>query len=109
MNTRLREFLSILGFLYLQNGKAEKAIVLLEALQKLAPDDTWSDGALAYAHELAGSHAEVLKRIQSVREPERSSVTTRLIESRALWGIGRQDEATALARQLTQRMRAIHE
>lgn len=106
---RLREFLSILAFLYLQNGKAEKAIDILNALQALSPSDKWTRKALAYAHELGGNHVESLACINKVPEPERSFVAMQLIESRAYWGLGRTEEAKSLTQKIASRMRHLHE
>ncbi|MEO1525605.1 MAG: hypothetical protein AAFX06_09215 [Planctomycetota bacterium] len=97
MDPRLQEFLSLLGYLYLQNGKATKAIIVLEGLRVLSPLNETSNGATAYAHELAGNHAEALHRIQSLSVAERSTVAMRLVESRAYWGLGRKQEASDLA------------
>ena len=101
VNDRLKEFMALLSFLHLQNGKSSKAVTLLEGLQSLAGVDDWSLSALAYAQELVGNHEAVLRTLRRLPKAKRMSVSMQLIEARALWGLGRRREAKSIVGQFT--------
>ena len=108
MNNKSREFLSLLSYLYLQNGKATKAVTVLEALLVLQPDDVWASRSLAYAYVLAGEHDNCLAQLDALPRSQRSDTRMQLIRSRALWGLGRKDEAHRVIKQLSGNLRGTN-
>ena len=96
-----REFLSLLGFVFLEHGQAEKAVTVFEALHALEPDGAATSQRLAHAYLLAGKHAECLRQADSHLDrfpidPELDAI--RLVRGRALWNLGRQNEARRAAK-----------
>jgi tetratricopeptide (TPR) repeat protein len=97
-----REFLSILGYFLLQNGKGEKALSIFRALNELFPDDPYLLKSLSYACIMCGKYEKALHftdkflgRASEARDIE----TGTLLRGKSLWGIGRKDEARGTLRQ----------
>lgn len=99
MRDRQHELLLLLASLFLQNEKPEQAVVLLEALQVLAPGDPEVARQLAFAYLHTQQFAQSLAaadRYLAGRNTEADSGPLMLIRSRALWGLGRADEARSV-------------
>lgn len=87
------EFLTFLGALYLRCGKLEKALVVLEALHALCPEDGRHHLALAYCHLQAGDYESALTLAGLAMEAENAPQAAALLRARALLALERQDEA----------------
>lgn len=96
MNHSEREFLSILGYFMLRNGKAEKAMIIFRALNELFPGDPHLLKSLSYACIMSGEHQKGLhfaeKFLGSASEAEDIEMGT-ILKSKSLWGLGREAEA----------------
>ena len=93
-----KEFLTLLGFLYLRYGKWEKARVLFEALQLLYPADPYFARSLSYAYLNLEEYRSALKQAEKLLETARDmgvdeAETACFLKSRALWGLGDQEKA----------------
>jgi len=96
MRDQQQELLLLLASLFLQNEKAEQAVVLLEALQVLSPADPEVPRQLALAYLLARQFSQSLAAADRFLAAQTDKSDTRsmaLIRSRALWALGRADEA----------------
>jgi len=96
-----REFLSLLGYVFLEHGQGEKAITVFEALQAIDPKDVATSRRLAFAYLLAGRYADCLRHGDAhmdnfPTDPEIDAV--RIARGRALWNLGRQNEARRAAK-----------
>lgn len=91
-----KEVLQVLADVFLNQGQSEKAVLLLEALYSLAPQDAQIVKALCYAYLITGRYeqtltmADVFLRLPG-RVPESTPIL--LIRSKALWALGRTEEA----------------
>ncbi|MEI2740847.1 MAG: tetratricopeptide repeat protein [Candidatus Competibacter sp.] len=103
MRTDHKDMLSVLGHFFLEHGQTDKALVLLDALQALFPEDPDIAKSLSYACLQAGRYQEALDAANR-GIAERDAAFIHLLRSKALWGLGRADEARAcLARYLALR------
>lgn len=103
MRTDHRDILSVLGHFFLEHGQTDKALVLLNALQALFPEDPGIAKSLSYACLQAGRYQEALDAISRAGS-EQDDIFVPLLRSKALWGLGRAGEARAcLARYLATR------
>ena len=96
MRDQRHELLLLLASLFLQNEKAEQAVILLEALQTLSPADPEVARQLAFAYLQSGKFAQSLSaadRYLAAPNEAGDSRSVGLIRSRALWGLGRIAEA----------------
>jgi tetratricopeptide (TPR) repeat protein len=96
MDESQKEFLTILGYFFLQNNKAEKALIIFRALQELFPDDPYLMKAGSYACLVNGEHEDALHLAERwLREGpvDRMNEIGYLLKSKALWGLGRENEA----------------
>ena len=95
MNDRKNEFLFLLGTLYLRNNQVDKAVIVLEALRVLERDNQRVVGSLAYGYLSASRFHDCLQLIDSTANISTSigRETVQLVRSRALWGLGQQEEA----------------
>jgi hypothetical protein len=91
VDARTVEFLTLLGYLYLRHGQGARAVTALEAARVFRRGDLQLSRALAYAYLAAGRFNDCLAAVDSL--PTRGDGQLTLIRSRALWGLGRQDEA----------------
>ena len=90
------EFLKVLGYFFLQNGKFEKASILFNALHELFPDDAHVSKSLSYACLMREDYEEALKQAEGYlgnTVDDREKGVGYLLKSKSLWGLGRQQEA----------------
>lgn len=104
MDRRSADFLSLLAYAYLRNGKAAKALTLLDCLGRLAPETPGLTRSLAYASLLAGDYTRALKLTEGA--PLKDDPFDQMIRSRALYAVGRRDEAQQLAEKAARGLRA---
>jgi tetratricopeptide (TPR) repeat protein len=100
MTAAARDFLGLLGFVFLEHGQAEKAVAVFEALSALAPDDAAASQRLGFAYLLGRRHAEALRHAEAhldrfPTDPDLDAV--RRLRGRALWHLGRPNEARRAA------------
>ena len=106
MNSDSKDVLSLLGYLFLRHGKADKAITALEALSVAEPNKPWVQRSLAYAYLKHGDFENSLTQVSKYLDHHREDRGAQLIRSRALWGLGRHDEARKLVQQMSGQLRA---
>jgi len=91
-----KDFLQVLGYLFLRSGKIGKALVLFEALQQLSPADPQVSRSLCYTYLLTQQYEQALSQADKFLR-EASEGTSKkigyLFKSRALWGLGQKEEA----------------
>jgi Flp pilus assembly protein TadD len=105
-----REFLSVLGHFYLQHGQVGKALTLLRASVVLAPDDLALLRMLSWAYLRAGDAGRALDtagRYGAAGGDESDPSPIHLIRARALWQLGRHDEARRLFERFTGARRQV--
>lgn len=98
MTETQKQFLRLLTYLYLQNGKGEKALILTRALEAIYPDDPEIALSRAYAEHVAGNHAAALQRADAsldANAPEALHTSALLIRSQSLWALGQEEAARA--------------
>lgn len=100
MSEKTIEFLRLLGYLYLRHGQHDKAMRVLEALRVTRPRDRWVLRTFAYALLQAGRHARCLEQLESLPADQSPDLGVELMRSRALWALGRGDEARRVIRRL---------
>ncbi|MEM9280413.1 MAG: hypothetical protein AAGA96_01175 [Verrucomicrobiota bacterium] len=97
MDSRHRDFLSVMGHLYLVNGKADRAVTVYQCLHAELPDDDLVTLALAFAWLQDGEFSKALDLCEEVASNGRLSVEPPgldlFIRAKALWGRGEQQEA----------------
>jgi type III secretion protein Y len=96
MNADQREYLALLAWFYLQHGEPEKALILLRAGARLAPDDRQILKSLAFAELAAGDAGGALasvERYQRAGGEAGPASPIQLIRARALLALGRGIEA----------------
>lgn len=101
MDERERDFLVMLGYVYLQHGDTCDAIAVLEAVRMSRPHDRDVTRALAYAFLQDGRFQECLDLtdfLLAARGAGASSLVW-LLRCRALFGMGRCAEARELWKQ----------
>jgi len=96
MNDSEREFLYVLGYFFLQNNKNRKAADIFRALHALYPDTAAYTGALSYACLRMDDFAGALEYAEDFLDHPLDSSHQEFgffLKSRALWGLGKEDEA----------------
>ena len=93
MNTDQRELLELLGFVFLQNARPEKAETLFAALAALEPRNARLAIALALSQVRAGRHDAALERLDRLLESGDISAAVHLLRGQALARLGRAPEA----------------
>lgn len=96
---RSRDALTVLAFLLLRSRKAEKAHALLKGLNLLLPADRDLLKLLAAASQAVGEPAMALDCVAGCRAlatGEEEVLALDIMESQALFALGRKDEAGAL-------------
>jgi len=100
MDAKQRDFLSVMGHLYLSSGKPEKAEVVYDSLHSAFPDDDEILLALAYTKLQCGEFSKSVELIDSyisrTKAISAGAVSVRfelLIKAKALWNRG--DKAKA--------------
>lgn len=95
------DFLSLLAYAYLRNGKAAKAVIALEGAEALRPRDPWISRTLAYALLLAQDYNRALAHAERHGRAFGADQGLDLIRSRALYALGRRDEATRVIEKMS--------
>ncbi|HET6467202.1 MAG TPA: tetratricopeptide repeat protein [Geminicoccaceae bacterium] len=96
MSPDQREYLALLAWLYLQHGEPAKALVLLRAGARLAPDDVQILKTLAYAELAVGEAGAALASVERFARAGGEAgpgSPIQLIRSKALLALGRGTEA----------------
>ena len=106
MNSDSKDVLSLLGYLFLRHGKAEKAITALEALSVTDANSPWVQRSLAYAYLKNGNFEQSLDQVSKYLDSNSADRGAELIRSRALWGLGRHEEARQLIQRMSGQLRA---
>jgi hypothetical protein len=91
VDTRTVEYLMLLGYLYLRHGQGARAVTALEAARVFRREDRQLSRSLAYAYLSAERFDDCVRCVEGLQSPKDRQLT--LIKSRALWGLGRKDEA----------------
>jgi predicted Zn-dependent protease len=88
-----QELIGLLAYFYLQNGRAEKAEILLTALDILVPNQTWTLSTLAYA-QIRANHPDLsLKTLDRLAMIGRMDAFFHLMRMQALTAQNRPEEA----------------
>ena len=90
MNHNYKEFLSLLGYLYLQNGKQDKALIIFSALCELLPEDDRLGLCLGYVQLLKGDCRSAVERADqflAAGQGRKETAMGRIIRNRALSGL----------------------
>jgi type III secretion protein Y len=93
-----QEVLQVLADVFVNQGQPEKAVVLLEAIYSLQPQNAQVIKALSYAYLSAGRYEQTLTMADvflRLRGATADSNPILLIRSKALWSLGRAEEARA--------------
>jgi tetratricopeptide (TPR) repeat protein len=91
-----KEFLALLGYLYLRYGKWGKAVVIFEALQVLSPYEAYVFKALSFAYLQIEEHSKALdqaERFLSTVSRNSEREIGQFLRSKALWGLGETERA----------------
>lgn len=97
--------LQVLADVYLQQGQAQKAVILLEALARLAPTHAGVLRILSHACLCAERHEEALTAVDALlrlESPGPELAPAVLIRAQALWALGRMSEAQESLRRYLQ-------
>lgn len=96
MKESQKEFLLMLAYLYLQNAKWDRALIVLRALRVLAPEDPQVARCLAYAALETGDGSTALREANTgfaVTNTPEEAEAGRLLKARAWWQLGLVDQA----------------
>ncbi|HCJ12251.1 MAG TPA: hypothetical protein DHV51_04070 [Opitutae bacterium] len=93
-----REFMELIGYVYLQQNKMQEARVVYEALHVLFPKNAEIALALAYSFYALGQFKQCLDAFGGVVHDKESLI----LQSKACWGLGKKDEARALIKTYTE-------
>lgn len=98
MDERERDFLAVIGYVYLQHGDADSAADILGAVLVSRPHDRDVARALAYAHLRMGRFQECLELTDFLLagEGRHEPRIVWLMRSRALLGLDRREQARDL-------------
>ena len=90
-----RDALCVLGYSFIQHRQTDKALTLFEALHALLPDDPHVQKSLSYVYLTAQRYSEALETAERWEQGDNSgdSAPIFLIQSQALWGLDRAEEA----------------
>ena len=90
-----RELLLALGWLYLRCGHHRRGLILILLAANAAPEDQAVQRMLAWAFIVNGSGREALAAVERLEaaDPDADQPPLRLLRSRALWLMGRHQEA----------------
>ena len=105
MEERERDFLATIAYVYLRHGDAENAAAVLEAVSEARPHDQDIARMLAYAYLQLRQFRNCLELTDFLLGGNgvNESTLVWLLRSRALYGMGRRQEAMELWRQTRQR------
>ncbi len=96
MRKEHKDALLVLADVYLNQGKTDRTVVLLEALNEVWPRDSQIIKALSFGYLADGRHADALKAVDAYLRfgaLTPGNVAILLIRSKALWALGRSTEA----------------
>lgn len=96
-NEEHRDALHLLATIYLDQGHTEKGICLLEALDVMEPHHPPLLKTLSYAYIASGHFQKaftILDALLRLSLPMPENAPLLLLQARALWGLGRTEEAT---------------
>ena len=93
MTADQRELLELLGFVFLQNARPEKAEAVYAALAALEPRNTRHVLTLALSQVRGGRNEAALERLDRLLEAGDISAAVHLLRGRALARLGRGPEA----------------
>ena len=93
MNPDQRELLELLGFVFLQNARPEKAESIFAALVALETRQASHSLRLALAQVRGGKHEAALARLDRLLESGEISAAVHLLRGQALVRLGRGPEA----------------
>jgi tetratricopeptide (TPR) repeat protein len=98
MDERTRDFLAVIGYVYLQHGDAESAAAVLEPVLAARPHDRGAARLLAYAFLQRKRFRECLELTDFLLNGHGSQEPSYvwLFRCRALYGLGRHEEARRL-------------
>ena len=93
LSREYRDMLRLLGYIYLQNGRAREAAILLSAICAVDPNDRAASESLACAYLRSGDPASALQVLEGF--PERFEMTAlgHLLRSQALGATGHKAES----------------
>lgn len=93
-----RDFLTVLGYFYLQHDRPEKAGVLFAALDALCPDCPDTLKLLAHAHIRSGKAEAALTILDRLARAGEDGTALHLMRAQALTALGRESEAREIVR-----------
>lgn len=98
MDERTRDFLAVIGYVYLQHGDAANAASVLEPVCQARPHDRGAARMLAYAYLQTKQFRKCLELTDYLLSGHGSQEPLHvwLFRCRALYGLGRCDEAREL-------------
>ncbi len=91
-----KDFLLLLSYLFLKNGKNEKANTLLCALHGIDPEDSRVTLSYCYSSLLSGDYEKALELANVLLGEGNINRYKRLglfMKSKALWGLGKEEES----------------
>jgi Flp pilus assembly protein TadD len=92
------ELMDLLGYIYLQHGRPDKAAVLLAARDVLAPDDTRTLLSLALAQVRSARPARAIDTLDRLALLGAMDAPFHLVRAQALQALGRAEEAAGAMR-----------
>lgn len=98
MTTEEGTFLALLGHVFLQNARPDKAAVLFAALDRLAPGQPKVLGSLALAQLRSNKAERALNTLDRLAMTGTIDATFHLLRARALTALNRNDESQAAMR-----------
>lgn len=98
MTAEEESFLALLGYVYMQNDRPDKAAVLFAALDRLAPGQGQVLRALALAQIRSGKAQRALDALDRLAMAGQADAAFHLLRAQALGALNRQDEAAAAMR-----------
>jgi predicted Zn-dependent protease len=98
LGSEYQDLLRILGYVYLQHGRPERAAILYHALYALSSDDPQVAQSLACAYIRSGKPQDALPILDHLVERGEPSALTYLLRGQALASMGRMAEAARAMR-----------
>lgn len=96
MNESQREFMLLLASVFLRFDKSSKALIILNSLDKLFPQDIEVSKELSYASLREGNYENALKKanlILTLATKGKELSFGNYLKSKSLWRMDRKDEA----------------
>jgi tetratricopeptide (TPR) repeat protein len=95
-DTEEREFMEVFGYILIRCGKWKKAFPLIRALALLWPEHAPARRMLSYVYLQIGEPAKALAEANTLLSLAPDDPAGCLLKSRALWVLGREEEARAM-------------